>query len=190
MITKHLYPLISCICITDSRPELLLKAIISFDGQNYPNRELIVSIPKEDTVSKNLIQNIIELSSMNISMTERSKETTIGEARNQAINACHGTYFCLWDDDDWYRDARLMFQYTILRSMKQKREACILTTVLLYDRKNDKAYYSAQHPFPGSLLCKTEYAMKYPFAHSNLNEGEELINYLTKAKLLHQFQDY
>jgi hypothetical protein len=82
MITKHLYPLISCICITDSRPELLLKAIRSFDGQNYPNRELIVSVPKEDTVSKNLIQNIIELSSMNISMTERTKETTIGEARN------------------------------------------------------------------------------------------------------------
>jgi hypothetical protein len=74
--------------------------------------------------------------------------------------------------------------------MKQKREACILTTVLLYDSTTNKAYYSDLQPISGTLLCKTAYAMQYPFADSNTNEAEELINFLAKAKLLHSFQDY
>jgi hypothetical protein len=74
--------------------------------------------------------------------------------------------------------------------MKQKREACILTTVLLYDRTTDKAYYSDLQPISGTLICKTEYALQDPFADSDANEAEELINYLAKAKILQTYQDY
>lgn len=195
MIIRHHYPLISCICITANRPEFLLKAMVLFDAQNYPNRELIISIPKADQLSKNLVNKIIDLSALNAVLVERENHLSLGQARNEAVAKCNGEYICTWDDDDWYREVRLMYQYTSLGAMRQKKEACILTSVILYDRIHQQAFYSGKYnnvpyKWAGTLLCKKDLVINHPYTDSTIAEDLQLINYLESSKYLYQMENF
>jgi len=190
MIIKHLYPLISCICITKNRPAFLIRAVINFDLQNYPERELVISYPKDDLVSKNLIIDLKKFSKIKILAVEREPDISIGKARNQAIKKCTGEYICTWDDDDWHRDLRLMYQFTILRTVSQKREACILPKIVLYDNLNSLACYSDSYSWEGTILCKKELVIDCPYSDCNREEGAKLIEYLASNKYLHYFENY
>jgi len=190
MIRKNLYPLISCICITANRPDFLLKAIIYFDAQNYPNRELVISYPENDHNTKDLMKAILQNSFMNLIIVERRAELSLGMARNDAIANCNGEYICIWDDDDWYREVRLMYQFTILRSMRQKREASILTQVILYDRTRGQVSISDSIGWSGTLLCRKEIVLAYPYLDTNCSEGKELLRYLATSQYLHYYDEH
>jgi glycosyltransferase involved in cell wall biosynthesis len=190
MIRKYLYPLISCICVTARRPDFLLKAIIYFDTQNYPNRELVISYPLNDLVTKNLIKTIMANSTLRIIVVEREEDLTLGMARNEAIANCNGEYICIWDDDDWYREVRLMYQFTILRSVRQKREASILTQIILYDRIGNQISISDPIGWPGTLLCRKEIVLAHPYMNTNYSEGADLLKYLEVSQYLHYYDEH
>jgi glycosyltransferase involved in cell wall biosynthesis len=190
MITKYLYPLISCICITNNRPEHLLRAIIFFDAQNYPNRELIVSYPENDDVTKNLLQQILAVAKLNLIALERGETVSIGSARNEAINKCNGQYICTWDDDDWHRDVRLMYQFTILRAARQKREASILTKIVLYNTQTHTGCISKPYCWSGTLLCNREIVHCHPYIDANFGEEEYLLRYLQFSNYLCYFDNH
>lgn len=185
MIIRLTHPLISCICITAYRSQFLLKAIICFDTQKYPNRELVISYPKDDDVTKEMVKNIIELSDLNIVVVERNVNTPVGHARNEAIAKCNGEYICTWDDDDWYSERRVADQYNATLTVKQKREASILTNVVLYDKINDEGYISSFYNWGGSLLCKKDIILDYPYDYDNFAEDKQLLSYLVNSKYLH-----
>jgi len=189
MKIKLIHPLISCICITQDRPSLLLKAIVSFDTQNYPNRELVISYPKQDIETKKLIDSILELSDMRILRIEREENESLGTARNNAIEKCSGDYICLWDDDDWYHAKRLAHQYNTMLVNGQFRDASILTRVMLFDATTQKGYLSFPYLWGGSLLCKKEHMLRNPFADSDVAEDAPVIKYLESNKLLHYIAD-
>ncbi|WP_442587805.1 glycosyltransferase family A protein [Pedobacter sp. AW31-3R] len=173
----------------------MLKAIIHFDEQNYPNKELIISVPKRDIISKNLIETVTRLSDLNIIQIERENDISLGNARNEAIYKCSGEYICTWDDDDWFREVRLMYQYTSLGTVKQKREACIITRIVLYDGIKNQAYYSGKYNFSpynwaGTLLCKKEIIKNHPYSNKNIAEDTNLIQYLTSSKYLYRLENY
>ena len=190
MIVKDLYPLISCICVTGYRPHFLLKAIIYWDAQNYPNRELVISCPESDISTQNLVKKISSRADLNILLIERKEELTLGTARNEAIARCNGEYICIWDDDDYHREVRLMYQFTILRAKRQKCEASIITSVVLYDRINNHLYLSDNRNWEGTLLCKKDLVLQHPYIDRNIAEGEDLIKYLTGTNYLHYFANY
>lgn len=190
MIIKHHYPLISCICITADRPSLLLKAIVYYDYQNYPNKELVISYPQRDLATKTLVKNIRQLSDMDIVVIERDDSISLGMARNEAVAKCNGEYIITWDDDDWYREFRIMYQYQSLRTAPQKREACILTNVILYDKVKDNAFYSGTNDWAGTLLCKKEIVLQYPYLDDNVAEDFALIQYLSPSRYLNYLANY
>ena len=179
------HPLISCICITQSRTALLLKAIVSFDTQNYPNRELVISYPKDDLETKHLIDEILLVSDLRIVRVERNGSESLGTARNNAIAKCNGDYICLWDDDDWYHARRLAHQYNTMLIKGQFRKASILTRVMLYDTNTQLGYLSFPYLWCGSLLCKKDLILKHPFANSDVIEDAPVVKYLESKKLLH-----
>lgn len=189
MKIKLSHPLISCICITAHRPGLLLKAIVSFDTQNYPNRELVISYPKDDMETKNLIDNILEVSDLRIVRLEREGNESLGNARNHAIANCNGDYICLWDDDDWYHARRLAHQYNTMRTNGQFREASILTRVMLYDATTQKGYLSFPYLWCGSLLCKKDIILQHPFTNNKVAEDAQVIKYLESRKLVDYISD-
>jgi glycosyltransferase involved in cell wall biosynthesis len=183
------HPLISCICITDNRPEKLLRSIICFDTQNYPNRELVISYPKEDTATKNMVSQIIKRSELRILIIERSVKSSIGNARNEAIAKCNGDYFCIWDDDDWYDSKRIIHQFNSIKVQGKYYKASILNQIMIYDATKDNAYLSFSPDWSGSLLCEKSYALKYPYEDSNITEGNNLITFLASRQLLLHVSD-
>ncbi len=189
MKIKLTHPLISCICITQNRAPLLLKAIVSFDTQNYPNRELVISYPKQDLETKLLINEILKLSDLRIVRIERENGESLGTARNNAIANCNGDYICLWDDDDWYHAKRLAHQFNTMQVNGQFRDASILIRVMLFDATKQMGYLSFPYLWCGSLLCKKDHILRHPFANSNVAEDAPVIKYLESKKLLHYISD-
>ncbi|WP_442587829.1 glycosyltransferase family 2 protein [Pedobacter sp. AW31-3R] len=189
MIIRVTHPLVSCICVTAYRPAYLLKAIIGFDTQKYPNKELVISYPKDDHESKDLVKNIAELSDLEIVVVERDNHLSLGMARNEAISKSNGAYICTWDDDDWYSERRVHHQYNDMLMVRQKREASILTNVMLYNSLTDEAHVSSTYKIAGSLLCKKDIVLQHPYEDADIIEDASLIRYLERSKYLHIIAD-
>lgn len=176
-------PLISCICITDNRPDLLQKAINCFKSQNYQNKELVISYPQNDKVSKKVIsyeQNAM----LRILSIERVEGSSLGEARNEAIRKSNGEYICTWDDDDWYHPSRISYQYNSIQNKGEGYQASILTRILLYDETKNETYYSFNYTWEGTILCRKTILLQNQYRHSNQGEDSHVIGFLRSRKQL------
>jgi glycosyltransferase involved in cell wall biosynthesis len=189
MKVKLTHPLVSCLCITDSRPLLLLKAIVNFDAQNYPNRELVISYPSTDISTKNLLNRLLGTSDLNIKPVERNASDSIGKAKNMAIHHCNGDYICTWDDDDLYYTNRLAHQFNSMHGKGKYFQAGILSRVLLYNATTQKAYNSFPSYWSGSLICRKDLLQQYPYADTNIIEDTLLLRSLESRKLLQKIED-
>lgn len=184
MKIKQQYPLISCICISQNRSQLLLRAIVNFEQQSYPNRELVVSYPSNDLLSKKLLDRILEISHLKMVIVCRESSGSLGQLRNQAVTAAHGSYICIWDDDDWHHPERLRYQMNQLQNSTKKYQACILRKIILYDSNTEHAFLSAAYNWSGTLLCKKDLIIKHPYQHINRLEADSLLEHLESSKLL------
>lgn len=184
MKIKSLHPLISCICITQNRADMLLKSVLSFDQQNYPNKELVISYSQDDEETILIINNLLLISKIRILAIERSCGESIGKARNDAISKCNGDYICMWDDDDIFYFTRLADQYNLLQGNGRYFQSSIITQVTLFDSTTNKAYISIPYNWTGTLLCKKEYILKYPCKDSNQFECAPVIDFLESKKLI------
>jgi glycosyltransferase involved in cell wall biosynthesis len=186
---KLTHPLISCICITNNRPLLLQKAIACFVSQNYPNKELVISYPKNDYSSQLVIKEALQNEDGHIVQIERDTEESLGNARNYAIAKCNGDYVCLWDDDDWYHSSRLSYQYNSMQTIGQGYQASILSRIILYDSLTKKAYFSFSYTWDGTILCRKEILLQNQYANRNQGEDTHVITFLSGRKLLYQIDD-
>lgn len=184
MKVKKNYPLISCICISQNRPQQLLRAIVNFEQQSYPNKELVVSYPSHDLDTKKLMDRILKISHLKIVILCRESDGSLGRIRNQAVAAAHGSYICTWDDDDWYHPERLKHQMALLQNSKLIYQACVLREIILYDRNHKTAFLSAAYNWSGTLLCKKDLVVQYPYQDTNRLEDSPLIEHLETQKLL------
>lgn len=181
-------PLISCICITNNRPELLLKAIYCFDGQIYPNRELIISYPENDIITEDIIARLIKFSLLRIIPLKRDPGYSIGHARNHAIAHSNGNYVCMWDDDDIHNFHRISHQYSEME--KHSCQGGIITGAAIYDTMTQRAYISMPNNWTGTLICKKDFILSHPYSDSNIHEASNLIESLEIKNLLHKIQDF
>ena len=95
-------PLVSCLCATYGRPQLLGEAIKCFIDQDYSNKELIVL---NDQVG---VELFIENCPDNIRVYNHpTRFNSLGEKRNYLKSLGKGDFFCVWDDDDLYTPWRI-----------------------------------------------------------------------------------
>jgi glycosyltransferase involved in cell wall biosynthesis len=105
-------PLVSCIMPTRNRRAFVRQALIYFDRQDYPNRELIIVDDGNDRVS-----DLIPPGSQ-VNYIALSQKASIGAKRNIACEQARGTIIAHWDDDDWYASHRLRHQVMPLLDKK------------------------------------------------------------------------
>lgn len=182
---KSVYPLISCICITNNRIALLKHAIECFINQDYPNKEFVVSYPENDKLTNHIIENNIKNNTLNILKIERPYKESLGEARNQAIKEAHGDYICIWDDDDWYHPNRLSYQFNSMQIPGKDYHASILNRLILYDQTTQKAYLSFLYDWEGTLLCKKELFLENHYACKDVGEDSNVIDSLNGKRLIY-----
>ena len=91
-------PLVSIITPTFNRPEFLNLVLECVLGQSYENIEWIIL---DDSLEPNL--NFMEkLTGKSFTYIHSEKKLSIGEKRNQLIEAASGEYIVHFDDDDFY----------------------------------------------------------------------------------------
>ena len=183
------YPLISCICVTYNRPEMLKRAIACFEAQNYPNKELVISYPKKDETTRKLLNEIQHNPELNIIKLERDNDESVGNARNIAIAKCKGDYICVWDDDDWYHPSRLSYQFNSMKTNGVGYNASVLTRVLLFDNTAQKAYLSFPYHWENSLLCRKEIILQNQYSHANRGEDTHIIKFLDSKRFLYHIDN-
>jgi len=179
-------PLISCICITNNRPLLLQNAIACFESQNYINKELVISYPRDDVQTRALIK---QYETVNILPIERDPAETLGRARNHALYKCHGDYICIWDDDDWHHSSRLSFQFNSLHTVGPGFQASILQRIFLYDFTTHRAYLSFPYHWDGTLLCRKEMLLQNQYGDLNKAEDSHVVPFLHKRKMLAMIEE-
>lgn len=178
------YPIISCICLTRGRTELLLRTIKSFSEQTYPYKELIISYSENDANCKTIIDKIIEHEELNIIPLKRNNVDSVGKARNNATIHATGKYICIFDDDDLHYHTRLSEQYYALREQENSFDASILNRIILYHSFEDTAYLSFPTYWSGTLLCLRDHLLSHPCGDTNEFEYTDLIDFLQSNQML------
>lgn len=175
---------ISCLCITYRRINYIQRAILCFNEQTHPSKELIIVYQDDDELTKQFLEKNINYGAFkligdtliedrepkeNIKFIEVSKKLSLGSKRNLSIDLANGEFVCIWDDDDYFPPNRLSDQLTFLNF--SGKSANTLTSLVLYYEKSDTFYFSSERNtgWEGSLLCKTSAIGKY----HNLNKKED-----------------
>jgi len=121
-------PLISCIMPTCNRRAFINQALIYFEQQDYPHRELIIVDDGDD--------RILDLlpSDPRVRYIPLPRQTPIGAKRNIACEQARGDFIAHWDDDDWYAPHRLQYQVTPL--LENKADMTGLEASCFFDLTN------------------------------------------------------
>lgn len=187
-MTENKLPLISCLCVTREKPNLLHRAINCFLSQTYPQKELVVVYDDDDLITKKFIQDSEGYpSSVCFFEFKKTADITLGKIRNYSIDKAKGSYICQWDDDDWYHESRLELQYHKIKS--SNLPGCVLSQWLLFDSNNNKAYLSHKRYWEGSLLCEKELFPRDAYDDLDKGEDTQIIKRLKKANKLSLLHD-
>lgn len=168
-VISRLQSMVSCVCISRSKPEILLRAISCFRFQSYPNRELLVIYDEHNEPTRRLLDTFqfdTNIRSLTVSSEAGFK---LGALRNLGIEHAQGEFVCQWDDDDWYDSERIRMQVEVLDGTGY--EASILTRWIVFDQLSNRAYLSNQRSWEGSLLCRR--SLLSGKTYENIDRGED-----------------
>lgn len=158
-------PLISCLCVTEGRPEKLERAIRCFFDQTYPNKEMVVVYKPTDADTIRCLKQYGD--KLNCVAITEEREITLGERRNISINHSKGEFICNWDDDDWYHPQRLEYQYDSIATYKVG--ASMLAYYLIFDATNVQGYMSYFRLWESTIMVSkaTIRDIRYPALNKN-----------------------
>jgi glycosyltransferase involved in cell wall biosynthesis len=176
--------LISCICVTRKKPDLLKRAIGCFTSQTYSNKELIILYEDDDDDTIDFLKDgFPPESGIRLFRVPAYPKMALGELRNLAIKIAKGEYVCQWDDDDWYHMSRLEWQYHLL--FREGRHGSILTQWLVFDSTTSTAYISNSRLWEGSILCRKSVLQQKAYEDKTLGEDTATIEYLSSRGSLY-----
>lgn len=125
-------PLVSCIMPTYNRRAFVRQALLYFERQDYPNKELVIVDDGDDPVA-----DLVAFHPQ-VRYIALPQKQSIGEKRNIACTNARGAIIAHWDDDDWYAPHRLSYQIAPL--LAQQADLTALTTSCFFDISNWQAW--------------------------------------------------
>jgi len=163
-------PLVTCLCITRARVELLQRSIACFRRQNYINKELLILCEDDDHSTIEYVKTISD-TNIRYHIVPTDNKKTLGELRNLSIELAAGEYFCQWDDDDWYDPRRISKQ--LYFATKEKKAASILPRWLIFSTIENKSFCSHVRFWEGSILCRKDF-FHSSHVYKAVSYGEEI----------------
>ena len=163
-------PLVSCLCVTRNRVDLLKRAIACFQFQRYPSKELIV-LSEEDDKSTLAYMQQNQGSNIKHIIVDSIPRKSLGSLRNIAIGYASGQYICQWDDDDWYHADRIAKQ--VSSAFENSMHGSILTQWIMYDEEHGQAYLSRRRLWEGSILVEKNAVLTNNIQYPPLQKGED-----------------
>lgn len=178
-------PLITCVCVTKNRFDLLKKSINCYINQTYQNKNLVILSQSNKDCNKKIENHIKELNRSDIQFVVAPEFLSLGAMRNTSVELATGEIICQWDDDDLYHPERLITQFKILAS-DSRNIASVYCDFLKYFDHVKKMYWcdwSNEPKFTHKFLCgsvmfkKTAfhmYRLFYPESGSQSHVEEDL----------------
>ena len=127
--------LVSCVMVTNGRPDQIACSLKSFLSQTYQSKELII-VSQGSSEDNDKIQQMI-YGHKSIEFVEAPKRLSLGGMRNLSVELAQGEIICQWDDDDYYHPNRILTQYKCLRG---KHVASLYTQYLKYFADTGRLY--------------------------------------------------
>jgi len=172
------FPLISCLCVTHKKPDMLKRVIRCFNDQSYPCKQLVIVYEEADGPTHQFIERLTFGSDTKVVKVDAATKLTLGELRNISVREANGSYVCQWDDDDWYDADRLTEQMNHIRL--HGKSGCILSRWVVFDMMTQKAYLPKRYTWEGSILCKREVMLQNPYPPLSKGEDTSVIQFLFK----------
>jgi glycosyltransferase involved in cell wall biosynthesis len=154
---------------TANRRAFVPQAIRYFLAQDYPNKELVILDDGSDSVA-DLVPEDPQIRYLRL-----TGKRTLGDKRNECVEASRGEIILHWDDDDWQAPHRIRYQVEAL--LQSGAEACGSSTLLFYEPSTGCAWryvYPAGQRFwlSGNTLC---YRRSFWFSNRfpSVNVGED-----------------
>ena len=155
--------LISCLCVSQNKTELVEISIKCFLNQSYLNKELIF-VYEDNNCFINEIKTKFNYKNIKYIEIPSTPKKTLGELRNISINNSNGSILIQWDDDDVYHKERITTQYNF---MVQKKTNAVMLDQRLFLMDNI-LYKTNIWPFEGSIMIK-----KNMFTDNKINPYSE-----------------
>ena len=168
--------LISCLCVSKNKYDVVKHAIDTFLYQTYKNRELIF-IYETNNQYINEIKQQYNDSRIKYIEIEYNITNTLTKLRKLSIEYAKGEYIIQWDDDDIYHPLRIQIMYDFI--VNNSIEGALLDSRIMYFEK--ELYLSSIHQFEGSLMVKKSIIHKYINKINNkIKKGEDtwILKYL------------
>ncbi|HET9920643.1 MAG TPA: glycosyltransferase, partial [Ktedonobacteraceae bacterium] len=125
-------PLVSCIMPTRNRRVFVRQALLYFERQDYPNKELVIVDDGEDRIADLVAGHPF------VRYIARDQKLSIGAKRNLACELAQGSIIAHWDDDDWYAPHRLSYQLAPL--LAEQADITGLETACFFDLRSWQAW--------------------------------------------------
>jgi glycosyltransferase involved in cell wall biosynthesis len=183
-------PLISCVCVTKNRLDLLKKSICCFINQTYSYKNLFILSQSNDECNKEIEDYLKEFNRNDIFLFTAPETLSLGAMRNTVVELATGPIICQWDDDDLYSPDRISTQFHLLRC-NSSSVATLYCDFLKYFQNTGEIYWcdwSQEREYSHRFLCGSimfyksifyEFEMFYP-ENGHQSSYEEDLNVLEK----------
>lgn len=157
-------PLVSCLCLTYARPQLLREAIWCFLQQDYPRKELIIVNDHCEPIS-------LDREYPEIHLHNRSERfANLGQKRNFSVDASKGEILLVWDDDDLYLPWRISSTVKHLADAPQK---WAFKPSRAWASTNNQGYSIARNLFHSQLGIRRA-AFYLAGGYTEMNSGQDI----------------
>ncbi len=176
-------PLVSCVMITLDRLALAKRAILSYAGQTYANRELVIVTDGTERFRAALERFVNAVGAPRVRVIPvGSERLTLGRLRNISLDEAAGEVVCQWDDDDCSHPERLTIQ--VGEMLRRQAGASFLTDHLQYIEDHrllcwvDWTLGGAQGKdqlAPGTIMLFKDARFRYPEEGPLARQGEDSV---------------
>ncbi|HWI53962.1 MAG TPA: class I SAM-dependent methyltransferase [Symbiobacteriaceae bacterium] len=157
-------PLVSCLCPTYGRPQMLREAIWSFLQQDYPNKELIIVNDHDQPVC--LDREYPGVSVYNLP----ERLANLGEKRNHTVRLARGEILLNWDDDDLYLPWRITDS---VRRLWPNPEKWAFKATRAWSSTNNKRYHISQNLFHAQIAMRRSLFDQVGW-YAAMNSGQDM----------------
>jgi glycosyltransferase involved in cell wall biosynthesis len=154
----------------------LPQAILCFQQQTYPHRELLILSDGED------VRDLVPADDR-IRLVHLAEQRNIGEKRNFGCGQALGEIICHWDDDDWSESWRLALQIGMLNESGLSLAG--FHSMRFTDGEKWWKYEGTQNYALGTSLCyRRSWWKEHPFEPKNIGEDNFFVSVASAAKQL------
>lgn len=157
---------VSCLMVTRGRLSTLEGALVGYENQDHPDRELVI-VTNRDRADD--VRRYVNGRGPRIRVAAADDGLTLGDLRNLSLSLAEGEMVCQWDDDDLYRPDRI--RRTAAALVRSGSAAVMLRRLTVWWPERRIVATSPVRNWEGSMVAWRSAVPAYP----SLARGEDTV---------------